>query len=149
LVTAAAFGQAVHQDFEARIHPLFFTTPIKERSYLAGRFLGACIFSLFVFSSIGIGLWLGTKMPFVERSLFGPNRFAAYVWPYVVSVIPNLFFTGAIFFSLATLLRRMMPVYVGAVILVIGYTMATALFMKLDSKSIAALVDPFGVSAVR
>jgi hypothetical protein len=149
LITAAVFGQAVQQDRETRCDALFFTTPVSKLSYLGGRFLGAVVFSLFVFSSIALGLWLGTKMPFVERSLFGPGRFSHYLWPYLTSVLPNVIFSGAIFFTLATLGRRMMPVYVGAVVLVIGYLMAGGFLHKLEYKTLAGLVDPFGMNASR
>ncbi len=147
LISAAVFGQAVYQDFESRSEAIFFTTAVRKRDYLGGRFLGALLFALFVFSSLALGLWVGTLMPFVERTLFGPNRAAFYLWPYLTIVLPNLLFTGALFFMLATLLRRMMPVYVGTVVLVIGYLMAGGLLKKLENKPLAALIDPFGLSA--
>src|ERR1700722_11523167 len=124
LVSAAVFGQAVYQDYESRCDALFFTAPLRPSSYLAGRYLGALLFVLFIFSGIGLGLWVGTRVPLVDRALFGPNHWLAYLWPYIGPVIPNVAVTGAIFFSLATLLRRMTPVYTGAVILVVGYLMA-------------------------
>lgn len=83
----------------------------------------------------------------VDHSLLGPNRWPDYLWPYVVIVIPNVALTGAIFFALAALLRRMTPVYAGTVILVIGYLMAGAL-TTLDNKTLAGLIDPFGSRAV-
>lgn len=147
IVIAAVFGQAVHQDFEARIDPLFFTLPISKRAYLGGRFLGALGVMFLVFASIGLGAAAGTVMPFVEASNFGPAPAGAYLWPYLVSVLPNLLFTGAIFFSLATLGRRMMPVYVGSVLLLMGYLIAQSLVPKLDNKPLAALLDPFGLTA--
>ncbi|MGO9707953.1 MAG: M1 family aminopeptidase, partial [Polyangiaceae bacterium] len=148
LMSAAVFGQAVHQDFEAGTSHLFFTMPIKRRSYLTGRFLGALIFVLFVFSGIGLGALLGSVSPvIVERSLFGPFRLAPFVWPYVTFVLPNVIFTGAIFFALGTLTRKMMPVYVGAVVLALGYLAAQAILSDLDNKQLAAMLDPFGGGA--
>jgi ABC-2 type transport system permease protein len=147
LVTAAVFGQAVCQDYESRCEALFLTAPIRSVSYLAGRYLGALLFVLFIFSGIGLGLWVGTMLPLVDHSLFGPNHWTYYVWPYLYSVIPNVAFTGAIFFTLATLLRRMTPVYTGAVILVVGYAMASAIIEGLDYKTFAGLIDPFGTTA--
>ncbi len=61
---------------------------------------------LFIFSSIGLGAFLATLMPFVDRELFGPNQLQSYVRPYLFIIIPNLFLTGAIFFGLAALTRR-------------------------------------------
>jgi ABC-2 type transport system permease protein len=147
LVSAAVFGHAVYQDYESRCDALFFTAPLRPLSYLAGRYLGALVFVLFIFSGIGLGLWVGTKVPLVDRLLFEPNRWLAYLWPYLSTVIPNVAFTGAIFFSLATLLRRMTPVYTGAVILVVGYLTAGSIVAGLEHKTLAGLIDPFGATA--
>jgi ABC-2 type transport system permease protein len=147
LVSAAVFGQAVYQDYESRCDALFFTAPLRPLSYLAGRYLGALLFVLFIFSGIGLGLWAGTKGPLVDGSRLGPNQWLAYLWPYLSTVIPNVAFTGAIFFSLATLLRRMTPVYTGAVILVVGYLTANAVVAGLEHKTLAGLIDPFGATA--
>lgn len=148
LVSAAVFGQAVHQDYETGIDSIFFTKPIRKSSYLGGRFLGAFLFMVVIFGSIGFGLWLGSVLPFwVERSFFGPTRLAAFAWPYLTTVVPNLFITGALFFMLATLSRRMMPVYVGAVVLVIGYLMGSSLVRDIENKTLVSMVDPFGIFA--
>jgi ABC-2 type transport system permease protein len=147
LVSAAIFGQAIYQDYESRCDGLFFTAPLRPLSYLAGRYLGALIFVLLIFSGIGLGLWVGTKLPWVDRSLFGPNEWQSFLWPYFSTVIPNVAVTGAIFFSLATLLRRMTPVYTGAVILVVGYLIAGSVVAGLEHKTLAGLIDPFGATA--
>ena len=147
LVSAAVFGQAIHQDYESRCDALFFTAPLRPLSYLTGRYLGALLCVLFIFSGVGLGLWTGSRVPLVDRALFGPNHWLAYLWPYFSIVIPNVIITGAIFFSLATLLRRMTPVYTGAVILVVGYGMAGAVVAGLEHKTLAGLIDPFGATA--
>jgi ABC-type transport system involved in multi-copper enzyme maturation permease subunit len=148
LMSAAVFGQAVHQDFEAGTSHLFFTMPIRKRSYLTGRFLGALLFVLLIFTSLGLGVLLGSLSPvFVDRALFGPFRLASFLWPYVTFVVPNAIFTGGLFFALGTLTRKMMPVYVGAVVLALGYLAAGAMLSDVENKSLAAMLDPFGGSA--
>ena len=149
LITASIFGQALHQDRETRIDSLFFSAPVRKIDYLGGRFLGAVVFSFAIFLAIAAGLWFGTIMPFVEKTAFGPNHLAAYLWPYVTTVLPNIVFSGAVFFILAGLGRQMMPVYVGSVLLVIGYLMAGSLFSRLEYRSLAAILDPFGMTATR
>ncbi len=147
LITGAVAGQAVYQDFHTNCHPFFFTAPISERQYLAGRFLGAFAVVLIVFCSIGLGCWAGSEMFFLEKSLVGPNRAMAYLQPYLVSVIPNLLFTSALFFGLAALTRKIAPVYVTSVLLLIGYLIASTLGAKLENKTLAAMIDPFGMQA--
>lgn len=145
---AAVFGQAAHRDFEHRTWALIFTTNVGRRAYLLGRFCGAFVFSAVLFLAIGLAQWLGSiVVAFVRPSRLGPTSFGAYVWPYVVQVWPMLFFAGALFFSLAALSRRMAPVYVGVVVLVLGYVVASILIQDVESWTAASLLDPFGFIA--
>jgi ABC-2 type transport system permease protein len=146
MVTAAVFGQAVYQDVEIGLDPLIFTTGVGKKSYLGGRFLGALAFAMLILGSIGLGLWAGTRMPFVDAGLFGDNRLSYYLWPYAITVLPNVFFTGVIFFSLAVRLRSMTPVYTGAVVFAIGYMLAQ-ISIDPENRELAALLDPLGFRA--
>jgi ABC-2 type transport system permease protein len=148
LIVSAIAGKAAFQDFENQTHSFFFTAPIGKAAYLGGRFLASILILLPIFSGIAMGLALGTAMPFVDHTLFGPNHVAAYIRPYLVSVIPNLFITGALFFSLAALTRKILPVYMTSVILLIGYLIAAGLSSRIEDKFIAALLDPFGTIAM-
>ena len=147
MITAAAFGQAVYQDVETGFAPILFTTGLRKESYLGGRFLAALVFILIVSLCIGLGLWVGSLMPFVESASFGPNRLIYYVWPYVISVLPNVLLTGAIFFAMAALLRSMTPVYIGGVVLLLGYLITESLIRDPEQRTLVALLDPFGFRA--
>jgi ABC-2 type transport system permease protein len=148
LIISAITGKAAFQDFESNSHSFFFTMPISKSTYLLGRFLGAFLIVLAIFMGVAIGFAIATKMPFLDRVRIGPNHFWSYVQPYFVSVIPNIFVMGALFFSLAALTRRIAPVYMTSVILLIGYLIATSVSTKLEDKFIAALLDPFGSIAM-
>lgn len=147
-VISAIMGRAVQQDFESNSHHAFFTSPISKLQYLGGRFLGAIATILVVLSGIGIGAALGLAFPGVEPDRVGTVGALAYIWPYVILVLPNLVILGAIFFSLGALTRRMLPVYVVSAILLVGYLLATELTGDVENRWIADLVDPFGVTAV-
>ena len=145
---AAIFGQAAYQDFGNDTFALIFTKNIKKGTYLAGRFLGAFVFSAVLFLAIGFGQLAGSVVVhFVHPESLGPTSLLAYLWPYLTQVWPMLFFTGALFFSLAALTRRMAPVYVGAVVLVLGYLLASTLLQDVENKTLAGLIDPFGFFA--
>ncbi len=149
MMSAAVFGQAIHQDFEARTDSLLFTFPITKRSYLGGRFLGAFVFVFAIFLCIAAGLFVGGHFPvLINKALFGPVPFKAYWRPYFTSVLPGLIFTGSLFFALGALGRRMMPVYIGAVVVVAAYLLAGTLLSDLDNQNLASLVDPFGNAAL-
>jgi ABC-2 type transport system permease protein len=147
IVTGAILGRAVYQDFENGAYPLFFTKPITKTQYLGGRFLGAFVITLAIFSSLALGCWLGSLMPWLDKSRIGDNHLIAYVLPYLTSVIPNLLFTGTIFFALAALVRRILPIYVVSIVFLVGYLIASNFIRDIDNHTVAALIDPFGLSA--
>jgi ABC-2 type transport system permease protein len=148
LVTAALAGQAVHQDFQHRTYPLLFTTPMSRASYLGGRFLGMLAVLAIIQASTGIGCLIGSWMPFLDAKLVGPNRLSAYLGPYLTLVGPNLLILAPVFFAMGALTRKMRAVYVTGVLLLIGYLLAGTVSQKLESKTIAALMDPFGSYAM-
>jgi ABC-2 type transport system permease protein len=148
IVTAAMVGRSVQQDFEYDMHHFFFSAPIRKYDYVFGRFLGAVATLAIVFTSIVLGAWLGTFIPGIEPERLLPGGVAMYLRPYLLLALPNLFIFGAIFFVLAALTRRMLPVYVASVVMMIGYIVAPNLARDLDYKTLAALIDPFGTTAV-
>lgn len=145
---AAIFGQAAYQDFGHGTWMIIFTKNVKKRPYLIGRFLGAFIYSAILFLAIGAGLAAASVVVWkLHPENLGPTMITAYLWPYVVEVWPMLFFTGALFFTLAAVTRKMAPVYVGAVVLVLGYVVALALVQDVANRALAATLDPFGFLA--
>ncbi len=148
VVSAALAGQATFQDVENNTTAFLYTAPITKFDYLGGRFLGALAVQLVIFTSVGLGAWAGTRMPWLDPARVGPQSALAYLQPYFTLVIPNLILTSAIFFALAALGRRMLPVYAGSVLLLIGYFVATQISSDLTTSTLAAMVDPFGGNAV-
>ena len=147
-VMAAIMGRAVQQDFEHRMQSFFFSAPISKLGYLGGRFLGSLGVLLVVFSSMGLGILFATKLPGMDAERLGPNRLAAYLLPYLFVLLPNALLIGSLFFNLAAMTRKMLPVYIGSVLMLIGWLISTQLVRDLDNKTIAALIDPFGSRAM-
>ena len=97
VLVAAFMGRAVQQDFEYQTFHFFFTSPIAKRDYVFGRYLGALAILVFIFLGIALGIMIGTYWPGVERTRVGPWSFAAFAKPYLVILLPNLIFLGAVF----------------------------------------------------
>ena len=124
VIVAAMMGRAIQQDTEHNIWHFFYSSPISKFQYLGGRYVGAILTLILIFSSISLGAWLGCYLPGLGKNFLGPMIPAAYVAPYLTSLIPNLMIFGALFFTLGALYRRMLPVYVCSVVLLIGYLVA-------------------------
>ena len=147
IVTAALLGHSAQRDFETGAYPLFFTQPISKRAFLGGRFLGGLLTNALVFLSIPLGIWFGSVLPFLDAERLGPSLPIYFLHPFFFIVLPNLLFTGALFFGLALVTRRMLPNYVGGAVLLIGYLIAGQLIANMENETAASFVDPFGGQA--
>jgi ABC-2 type transport system permease protein len=148
VVTAAIAGQATFQDIDNKATHFFYTAPITRFDYLGGRFLGAFAVQLVIFASVGLGAWVGTLTPWLDKTRVGPLMVSAFLQPYLINVLPNLLFLTAIFFALAALSRKMLPVYVAAVLVLIGYFVVTQNSNTLQASVPFALLDPLGGAAI-
>ena len=148
VVMAALAGQATYQDIDSNCAVFFYSSPITKFQYLAGRYVGAVVVQALIFSSIGFGAWLAAHLPWIDPARLGHDRFVAYVWPYLILILPNLVFFSAIFFALAALGKRMLPVYAASVLMLIGFLVAAQLSTNLNVNVQAALADPFGATAI-
>ena len=147
-VMAAVMGRAVQQDVEYRTQSFFFTAPIGKSAYLGGRFLGALGVLLVIFSSVGIGAFIATMLPGMDADRLGANHWSAYLAPYATVLVPNAILIGAVFFALAAATRKMLPVYIGSVLVLLGWLISLQFGRDVEYRALAALADPFGVRAV-
>ncbi len=143
LITAAFFGKAANRDFKENTYSLYFSYPIKKIDYLLGRFSGAFLSTLLVFSGVGIGALLGSLSPLVNSGKIGHLDLLSYILPYLYGVVPNVWFAGALFFSLALVTRKFFPVYTGAAAIIISHLAGNS-FLQSQNHLLASLIDPFG-----
>ncbi|MDQ6628100.1 MAG: hypothetical protein M3Z29_06545 [Pseudomonadota bacterium] len=147
-VMAAVMGRAVQQDIEYRTTGFFFTAPIGKTAYLGGRFLGSLGVVLVVFSSLGFGAFAATLLPGMDADRLGANHWSAYLSPYATVLVPNAVLIGAVFFALAAATKKMLPVYVGSVLVLLGWLISQQLGRDAEYRGLAALIDPFGSRAL-
>lgn len=147
IITTAIAGTSILRDFQVKAHELFFTTPLSKVSYLGGRFLGVVLVMIFAYAGLLLGALVGTWMPWLEADKIAPFSFASYWNPLVVFLIPNIIFMSALFFTVGTLTRNLLVVYVQGIVLLVGYSIAGSLLSDIENKMVSALFDPFGVRA--
>jgi ABC-2 type transport system permease protein len=149
IVTPAISGTAVLRDFELKTHELLFTTRLSKPSFVLGRFLGAYLVSVLVYSCAALGIAAAMLWPWLDPEKLGPGGLANYLWPLVVYVLPNTLIACALFFAVGILTRSFVAVAVQGVVLFVGYSTAQSLLSDLENKHLAALLDPFGLNATR
>src|SRR5688572_16370981 len=149
LVTAGLFADAVIRDRAAGMDPLLFTTRLRPAEYLGGRFLATLSVNAILILASPIGIAVATQMPYLSRDAFGPNHLAAYLQPILLFLLPNLVLIGAILFTIAALTRQVIPVYLGAIAIFIGYLVAANYWSGITNPMLSALADPLGINALK
>jgi ABC-type transport system involved in multi-copper enzyme maturation permease subunit len=148
LVTAGVFGDAASRDVQARMHALFYTSPLRPAHYLVGRFLGALLVNAVLVMGIPLGLLLASVMPYMEAGKFGPVHLAAYVQTYALMLLPNVVVIGAFMFAAAALTRQALATYLGGVALFVLGTVTKDVAATLGGGTLQTLLDPFGGGAI-
>lgn len=155
-IASAVMGVAILRDFEHQTESLMFSNPIKKRDYLLGRFFGSYVVMAFIASGVTVGFMLGEFWPGIGE--WWPGRDAEkllpfnawnYWQPFFVVTLPNLFFTGVLFFASGALTRKMLAVYTQGIGFFVLYRIARNFSNDMDNKFMAAIIDPIAVSTTR
>lgn len=149
MVCSALMGVPVFRDFDNKFHEIYFTTPIRKFDYLVGRFAGSFIITVFVFSGMLWGIFIGSIMPFQEPDQIAKFQLMSYLQPLLTISIPNIFFMGAIFFSIGSLTRNLFAIYVQGILFLILWVISQTITKNIDNQMLAALIDPMGAGASR
>jgi ABC-2 type transport system permease protein len=148
LMTTSFVQGAALRDFQSGTYQIIFSSPIRKRDYLMGRFFGAILVAIIPAFGIAIGeVFSHTLAPLfgwmpIER--FGAFPLQAHINGFFAATIPNVLFVGAIIFGIASVTRSTMLSFIGALLLLVGYGVTSSLIRDFQNDTIVALSDPFG-----
>jgi ABC-2 type transport system permease protein len=148
VITVALVGTAVLRDYEYRSHELLFTTRLDRVGYLGGRFAGAFLVMILVFTAIPVGLAAGTVMPWIEPGAMLPFDAWSYMQPFVLLVVTSVLLISAHFFAVGVLTRSLFAIYIQGIALLVAWGVSQQWLFRLENHSLAALLDPFAVTTV-
>ncbi|MBX2952532.1 MAG: hypothetical protein KF870_08500 [Leadbetterella sp.] len=147
-IIPTVIGATVYRDYKYNVHSVLYSYPFSKRDYLAGKFLSGMLITVIISLSIGLAFIIASVLPFANQELMGPFRLWAFIQSYVIFVIPNIFFIGAIIFLLVTLTRNVYIGFIFILVLLILQIVIGNLTENMDDKFIAALIEPYGQEAL-
>ncbi len=147
LMIPAFVNSAAARDFSYRTYEILFSTPLRRRDYLIGRFAGATLVAVVPTLGVSIGILLAKYMPWVDADRWGAVNWMAHLEGILVFAVPNTVFMCAILFAIAVLARNEIMSFLGALVLLTGYGVADALTQNLERERLASLLDPFAIRA--
>ncbi|MGC2717981.1 MAG: M1 family aminopeptidase [Candidatus Acidiferrales bacterium] len=147
IVMAAIFGTSILRDFQRDTYQMIFTKPISKFGYLGGRWAGSFVTTVFAFSGLVFGSWLGTFAPWADHVRIGPNHFWWYVQPFLSITVTQIFFLGSLFFLVAALSRKIFVVYIQGVALFMLYLIGLTVYESTRSleRFWSSIFDPVGI----
>jgi len=147
IVIAAIFGTSILRDFQRDTYQILFTQPISKFAYLGGRWAGSFVTTVFAFSGMILGTFLGTFAPWADHTRIGPNHLWAYLQPFFSILVVQIFFIGSGFFVVAALTRKIFVVYLQGVALFMFYVIGLTVFFATRSleRFWSGILDPIGL----
>ncbi len=143
LFTIRIVGRSVVKDFQANMHDFYFTMPIRKVVYLMGRFSAGITTNTIIFIGALLGIIIGCSV--IEARYIGTHQLSAYLFTLFIILIPNLVIIGSVFFSIATLSRKMITTYIIGVAFVMIYFIVTLGIADTSHENVKVLADPFGI----
>ncbi|CAL2101422.1 Peptidase M1 [Tenacibaculum sp. 190130A14a] len=143
-ISSMIMGVTVLRDFEYDIASLLYSNPITKRDYLVGRFLGAFVILLFVFSGVLLGMCVGEFLPWHKPEEMLPFNFMAYLQAFIFIGLPIVFLGSALFFVTGALSKKLIVVYTQGLVFFVLFV----LINSIENSSIQALLDPFSLNTL-
>ena len=144
LLAAAFVAGAALRDFDLGTAELVFSTPLRKRDYLGGRFAAGLLVMVAIMLLCALALAVGSSMPWVDAAQLGPPDWRGYAWGFGVMVLPNLLFIAAALFLLATATRSLLATLIGVIAFIVLLSVAGLLTQDVNHYTLAAVLDPFG-----
>lgn len=147
----------VLRDSTYRMQEIIFSTGVQKYQFFISRFSGVFIFSLLAVSPLIVGMFTGSQIMNLDPDRLAPLNLFHYFWNWLVFILPNVFICSSFIFSVGLLTKNRMSVYASALLAYVLYFVCSFYFdspvlagstpSHTDNMTIAALGDPFGISA--
>ncbi len=145
---AAIMGVPIFRDKDHKTAQTYFTFPIKQKSYVLGRFLGsfsiATLLNIFIVLGAMIGFGMGAFMDRPDYGEYMGFNLSSYLLPFLFILQVNAFLIGSLFFCLMAFFKKMPIIYLGGICLFVLYSITGDLMRSIDNQWLTVYLDPFG-----
>ena len=141
-------GLSTFRDYKSNMHSILYSYPFTKSNYLFAKFLSAMTIVLIIVFVLGIGMFIGFRLPGTNAEIVGNFKILSYIYAYFVYVIPNSLLFGAIVFAVVTFTRNISAGFITVVMLMFIQGLASNLLSDTDNRFLSAMLDPFGGNAL-
>ena len=147
LLIPSIIGGTIQRDFKNNMHNVLYSYPLTKWNYLLAKFGAGMTMSILVVIASLIGITIGFYLPGANEELVGPFKIMNYLQPFLVYIIPNIFFYGAIVFAITAFLRNVNIGFMFVLVMIILQLAAQSSVPTMDDSYWVELLEPTGDSA--
>ncbi|WP_027000549.1 ABC transporter permease/M1 family aminopeptidase [Eisenibacter elegans] len=144
LMTTAFMNATATRDFSTGMHHFIFSSPIRRRNYFFGKFFGAYLIAILPLLGVSIGALIGPLMPWATAERFGSVVWDGHLQGILAFAIPNTFIVAVLVYALATNFRSSLVSFIGAMLILVLYSVSQGYTRDLEKEWLANILDPFG-----
>ncbi|WP_299016695.1 M1 family aminopeptidase [uncultured Polaribacter sp.] len=141
-------GVSIYRDFKSEMHTILFSYPFTKANYLFAKFFSGIVVVSAIVLVIAFGLFIGFRFPGTNQDLVGSFNFVTYAQSYLVFILPNVLFFGAVVFAVVTFSRNIGAGFITVIILLFFQGAIGGILSEPEQANWLAILDPFGSSAI-
>jgi ABC-2 type transport system permease protein len=141
-------GVSTYRDFKSEMHTILFSYPFTKANYLFAKFLSGIVVVSIILLAITIGTIIGFRFPGTNSDIVTDLNIISYLNAYLVYILPNMLFFGAVVFAIVTFSRSVGAGFITVIILMFFQGAVGSIFSEPEQETILALLEPSGFSAL-
>lgn len=146
IVPTVMMGTSVYKDFQYKFHSILYSYPINKADYLLGRFSASFLLVTILSSSVPLAMIIVEFLPGLDSAFMGVFKPQAYLHGFLLYILPNQFFFGALVFACTLTFRNM---YAGFGVALLPFLLQIIFENAfIGNDSMIALLDPFGQNTI-
>jgi ABC-2 type transport system permease protein len=140
-------GFSIYRDFKSEMHTILYSYPFTKADYLFAKFFSGIVVVSAIILAIALGMMLGFRFPGTNSDIVGAFNIIPYLQTYLVFILPNVLFFGAVVFAVVTFSRNISAGFITVIILLFTQGAIGSIFSEPAQATILAVIDPFGAAA--
>lgn len=142
IVIAIITGTALFKDIEYKTGETLFSYPVKDRTWLLGKFTAAYLINLSICLAYALGFSIVQYSGIAAPEKFGPVPWGHIFYGFLIFSVPNMFIVTTISLSLVVFFRNMASSYLGVFILMMLFILAEGTRENSANINLVYLIDP-------
>ena len=140
-------GVSIYRDFKSEMHTILYSYPFTKANYLFAKFFSGIVVVSAIVLVIALGMIIGFRFPGTNQDIVANFNIVTYLKTYLVYILPNVLFFGAVVFAVVTFSRNVTAGFITVIILMFIEGAISSILSDPEQASLLALLDPFGSSA--